>query len=184
MSPPSPATAGRTRVSSSSLIWSTTSWSAGSTSSSDQVVIVTVDHRQAGDEMVHDGAQHPWLQRLPGNLVGPGDGDEVGAQENAADAFQAEQRGCQRAAGGDCGGGEVGRAEVHDVPPRQEFQRGRVWGAFGFDEHDEPILDVVKSGPLRSGFLRGIHRSNQRLWQDGRVHRMCFSWDNGSSPTR
>ena len=63
-----------------------------------EVRCVTLDHRTAGDEMVHDDAQDLGLQRLPGNLVVLGHGDEIAAQEDARDAGQGEQIGCQRAA--------------------------------------------------------------------------------------
>ena len=61
---------------------------------------VALDHRPPGDEMLHDRCQHLRLQRLPGDVVGLGDGDEVAAEEHARDAGQSEQRarraGCAR----------------------------------------------------------------------------------------
>ena len=103
MSPPSPATAGRTRVSSSSLIWATISCVLGGDIFLGRASALALDHRAAGDEVLHDGAEHLRLQRLPGGVVGLGHGDEVAAEEDPRDAREREQRGGQRAARGRVG---------------------------------------------------------------------------------
>ena len=46
------------------------------------------ERHPAGDEVVHDRRKHLRLQRLPGHVVGLGDGDEIAAQEDARDARQ------------------------------------------------------------------------------------------------
>ncbi len=90
MSPPSCATAGRTRVSISSLICATTS----------EVFVAVaflglvggaLHQRQAAGEMLHHRAQDRGLEVLP-VAVALGHRNEIGAEENAADLRDLEQR--------------------------------------------------------------------------------------------
>ena len=76
-------------------------------------VYYALDHGTAGDEMLHDGAEHLRPERLPIRQVVLGDGHEVAAQEHPRHAGQREQRRRQRAACGEVGTGEIRRAGSH-----------------------------------------------------------------------
>ena len=97
MSPPSCATAGRTRVSISSLIWSMMSASAGSSSNVGFVGDVDAggaagrEQRRAADEMVEQGLEHQRLEVGPGDAGRRGHRDEVAAEEHALDHAAVEQ---------------------------------------------------------------------------------------------
>ncbi len=52
--------------------------------------LALAEHRHAGHEVLHDGAEDGRLQVLP-LAVALGDGDEVAAEENAGDAGDGEQ---------------------------------------------------------------------------------------------
>ena len=93
MSPPSFATAGRTRVSINSLMVATVSASLASKNSSSSPVagrLALGEQRRAGHVVLHDGAEDHRLELLP-LAVGLGHGDEIGAEEHTADAADLEQ---------------------------------------------------------------------------------------------
>ena len=97
MSPPSCATAGRTRVSISSLIWSMMSASAGSSSKSASSATwmpaarAGREQRRAADEMVEQGLEHQRLEIGPRHARRRGHRDEVAAVEHAFDHAAVEQ---------------------------------------------------------------------------------------------
>ena len=168
MSPPSWATAGRTRVSSSSLIWR------------DDLVFLAGgfaprrsadDHRAAGGEMLHDHAEHGGLQHLPVLVAVLGDGDEIGAEEHAGDALDAEQAlGQRRTPRAPRGRGNPPCPHAITARPGRNFRVGGIRGLFGLDEHggvsgpctrtkSESVgqdgLNMVRRGPVRQPF--GYH---------------------------
>ena len=117
------------------------------------VLTNALDHRAAGDKMLHDGAQHLRAQRRPGALIALGDGDELGAEEHAGHAVQCEQGCGERAAICGGGAGEIGRAGAHHVPAREELQGGGVGRAFGLDKHRV----ILQSGPSGSCTMKIGH---------------------------
>src|SRR6266511_3424615 len=92
MSPPSLATAGRTRVSISSLMVATVSESFGSKNSRASSAAAPVSPRTSGAPDMKCSMMAPRirLELLP-FAARPGDGDEIGAKEDAGDAFDPEQ---------------------------------------------------------------------------------------------
>ena len=148
MSPPSPATAGRTRVSSNSLIWATISWSSG------HVLDLSASRRPrspaAGDEVVHDRGEHLRLQRRPVDIAGLGHRDEVAAQEYTGHARQVEQGARQRAASA-VPGRRSPPWKPHDVAAGQEFESGGIRCVFGLDENGSRPAVVVERKPDRHG---------------------------------
>jgi hypothetical protein len=93
-----------------------------------------MNQRGAGHEVLHDGAQDGGLELLP-FAVGLGDGDEVGAEEDAGHALDPEQALGQRRLGGGVLVAQVERAGGEHRPSGQEFEGGRVGGRLGLDEH-------------------------------------------------
>ena len=90
--------------------------------------------RRAADEVLHDGAEDRRLDLLP-VAVALGDGDEVGAEEDASDIRNFEQcRGQRRLRGGGLVGHVEGAGFEHR-PPGQELQRRRIGRGFGLNEH-------------------------------------------------
>ena len=89
--------------------------------------------------MLHHRAQDGGLEMLP-IAVALGDGDEIAAEENAADFRDLEQRPARGERPADLGAGEIGhRAGTHDVAAGEEFQGGGIGRGFGLDEHgDKP----------------------------------------------
>ena len=131
MSPPSPATAGRTRVSSSSLMVATVSAS---------LVVEELarrrrcrrrsprlEQRLAGHEVLHDGAEDRRLEVLP-FAVGLGHGDEVGAEEHAGDARR--WRTAARASGD--ARRRRGVADVERAVVQARLRPGRNFSVAGF----------------------------------------------------
>ena len=161
MSPPSPATAGRTRVSSSSLIWATISSSSGAISSARSSPRVALDHRATGDEMLHDRRRAPAAsapaRRSSSVLVTV---MKSPPRKTRATPGRANSALGQRAALGGGGRGEIGSAVAHDVAAGQELQGGGIGRAFGLDEHVAGLLLVQReTGPRRSGRC-ALHRRN------------------------
>ena len=160
MSPPSCATAGRTRVSSSSLIWSMMSASAGSSSKSPGVrrdldagraalpEQGRIEHEMIEQDRSTSGSS--WSH----STVGRGrDRDEVASEIDAVDHAGGEQRLGQRAGLGGVGIGEVAPARLHHGPAGQELAGRRVGRLFDLDQHGR---DVVAGG-------RSIKRRDRRL---------------------
>ena len=135
MSPPSCATAGRTRVSISSLIWSMMSASAGSSSKSASSATwmpaarAGREQRRAADEMVEQGLEHQRLEVGPRHARRRGHRDEVAAVEHAFDHAAVEQRRGERRGLGALGVGEVARARLHHGLAGQELAGRRDWAS-------------------------------------------------------
>ena len=140
MSPPSLATAGRTRVSIRSLMVATVSASSSLKNSSSSSAASSLadaavgEQRRAGHVVLHDGAEDRRLEMLPVAVV-LGHGDEVGAVEHAGDAGHAEQLFGERRARGGLAIGEFHGAAVEHGAAGNEFQGGGIGGGFGLDEH-------------------------------------------------
>ena len=120
MSPPSPATAGRMRVSSRSLIVSTVCASFGaknSPSSTTSAREPSESSRRARHEMLHDRAQYGRLQMRP-LAARFGHRDEIRAEEHAGDAVDAEQALGQRRTLPACSGSGSRRAVAAGRPGR------------------------------------------------------------------
>src|SRR5471032_2381031 len=92
------------------------------------------EHRLAGGVVLHDPAQDRGLQDLPVLVVRLGDGDEVGTEEHALNAFDGEQALGERGRGRRVGAGEVHRTLVHDHAAGEELQGRRVRGLLGLDK--------------------------------------------------
>src|SRR5271155_3664357 len=90
--------------------------------------------RRPGHEMLHDGAKDHRLELLPFARAF-GDGDEIGTEEHAADAGNAEQPFGERRLRRLFGLAQVKRAAFEHRPAGQEFQGRRVRRRFGLDEH-------------------------------------------------
>src|SRR5262245_28340431 len=142
MSPPSLATAGRTRVSIRSLICATVSAAASlknsppSSASSSLWAEPSASSgaRRAGYIVLHDGAEDRRFELLPVALS-LGHGDEVRAEEHAGDFRHLEQaRGERRAVGG-FAAGKFHRAAVEHDSPGDELQGCGIGRSFGLDEH-------------------------------------------------
>src|SRR5215472_6501015 len=91
--------------------------------------------RRARHEMLHDGAEQDGLELLP-FAVGLGDGDEIGAEEDAADAVDLEQPRRERRLLGLRLVAHVERSLGQHGAAGQEFQRGGIGRCLGLDEHD------------------------------------------------
>jgi len=76
--------------------------------------------------VLHDRAEDRGLDMRPLDRVALGDGDEVGAEEDAGDAVGGEDRLGQRRDRGGVGVGEVGRALTENRLAGQELQRRRI----------------------------------------------------------
>ncbi len=96
--------------------------------------------------MFHDGAEDHRLELLPfaGAL---GHGDEIGAEEHAADAGDAEQPLGERRLRRLFGVAQIERAVFQHRLAGQEFQGRRVRRRFGLDEH---VLVLRHLQPTRS----------------------------------
>ena len=134
MSPPSPATAGRTRVSISSLIVSTVSESSAWKNSSSDARGGARKDRRAGEEELGDDAQHRRLELAPFAAV-LGHRNEVGGEEHAADAGQLHQRLGERRSLRLGGVARLEGAGFEHRAARQEFEGRRVGRRLGLDEH-------------------------------------------------
>ena len=135
MSPPSLATAGRTRVSISSLIASTDLGVLGIEELAGRDVRAAgLDQRLAGEEEFGDHAEHGRPQVLP-FAVALGHGNEVVGEENARDPGQFHQRPGERRALGLRRIARLERALLHHRAAGQEFQGRGIGGGFGLDEH-------------------------------------------------
>ena len=75
-----------------------------------------LEHRQAGGEVLHDGAEDRRLEDMPLRLA-RGHGDEVAAEEHAIDAVDGEQPRRQRRRAGRLAVGEVHRAGAEHARP-------------------------------------------------------------------
>ena len=100
----------------------------------EQVVVChgRIDHRPLHHEMVHDRPEHLGFQRLPGNHIGLGHGDEVAAQKHPRDAVEAEQRGRQRRACGGRGARQSLPSPDPSPPGREGISGSRDWGCLRF----------------------------------------------------
>src|SRR3954467_754516 len=146
MSPPSLATAGRTRVSIRSLIWATVSASASlknssaSSASSSFAAAPSAStgaaggRRRAGHVVLHDRAEDRGLELLP-FAVRLGHGDEVRAEEHAGNAGHLEQARSERRSISGIAVGKFHRAAIEHEASRDEFQRRGIGGGFGLNEH-------------------------------------------------
>src|ERR1700722_14351042 len=86
--------------------------------------------------MFHGCAENHRLKLLP--LAGAlGHGDEIGAEEHAADTENAEQPFRQRRLRRLIGVADFKRAVVEDWATGQEFEGRRIRRRFGLDEHDK-----------------------------------------------
>ena len=130
MSPPSWATAGRTRVSISSLMVATVSESSSREELLAALVLgLLAEDRHAGEEMLHDRAEDRRLEVLP-LAVGLGDGDEIVAEEDAADARHGEQPLGERRTLRLAGGAVLGRAGCPARRGRAGTSATPDWGWF------------------------------------------------------
>ena len=146
MSPPSWATAGRTRVSISSLMVATVSASLGAKNSSPRRLRrLLAEDRHAGHEVLHDRAEDRRLDVRP-LAVGLGDGDEIAAEEDAADAVDREQPLGERRGRRLVGRAVFGRAGAEHDAAGQELQARRVRRGFGLDEHGVAPFKGALSG--------------------------------------
>ena len=134
MSPPSWATAGRTRVSISSRICLMIA-SSSSPAPSSSSAASGADDRIARHVVLHDRAEHRGLEHVPVLTGGLGDGDEVRPEEHAGHAVDLEQAARERRGCGILRFREVRHAAGHHLASGQELQGRRVRRLFGLDEH-------------------------------------------------
>ncbi len=141
ISPPSPATAGRTRVSISSLIASTVSEILRVEELAGRNCVGAAGRDQGLSRKKEFGhhAEYCRPQMLPFALA-LGHRNEVVGEEHAGDPGQLHQRLGERRA---LCFGRVARLEcavLHHQAARQKFQRRGIGGGFGLDEHGGPGL--------------------------------------------
>ena len=110
--------------------------------------------------MLHDGAEDRRLDLLP-VAAGLGDGDEVGAEHDAADIGDLEQALGERRLPGGVVVRHVERAGVEHGAAGQEFQRRRIGRCFGLNEHFSLLKRV--QGPR----LAQSYSINGRLAEPG-----------------
>jgi hypothetical protein len=79
-----------------------------------QLIQLFVYDGQIHGEMVHDDGEYLWPQQFPFDVVSVlfGDGDEIGPEEDAFDAFDAEELSRQRRHHGSLFGGELSRLSI------------------------------------------------------------------------
>jgi hypothetical protein len=129
MSPPSLATAGRTRVSISSLICATISASSGLSPKSAlsagtrEAGRSHVEQRHVRSEMIEQDAEHVGLGVAPVRTGRDRHRDEVAAEEHAGHVTQGEQRLGERRGLGLLRARKVAGARFHDRAAGQEFER-------------------------------------------------------------
>src|SRR5262249_39404167 len=107
--------------------------------------------RPARPEMLPYGPQARRLELLP-VTVPLGDGDEIGAEEHTGDAVDVEQALRQRRTGGLGAIAHVEGPGRQHRPAGKEFQRRRIGGRLGLNEHD----GSPDGGPAAAWFLHRI----------------------------
>src|SRR5262245_56344221 len=112
--------------------------------------------RLAGHEVLHDGAEDRRLELLP-LAVAFAHGDEVVAEEHAADALDAEQALGQWRAAGFVEVAHVEGARSQDRAPGQEFQRRRIGRGLGLDEHGSAPQDAARQAASRHLYMVPRH---------------------------
>src|SRR5262245_7230837 len=124
--------------------------------------LAAAQQRRVGHEMLHDGAEDRGLELLP-FARRLSDGDEVGAEENAGDAGDAEQALGERRLSGRVLVAHVERAAGEHRPSGQELEGGRIRGWLGLDEH------WLAPSPAQQGFRPAradSHYSTWRFWAE------------------
>ena len=96
---------------------------------------ICVQQRLSGSEMLRDRAQDRRLLLRPVIVIGFRDGDELAAEEHAANAAQVIKPARQRRAGGIFPRRKVGCAVVHHGDAGHEFQCCRIGCLFGLYKH-------------------------------------------------
>ena len=94
-----------------------------------------VHDRHAGHEVFHDRAEDDRLEVRP-VAFGLGDGDEIGAEKDAADIGEREEALGERRIAGFLGAAELGGAGAEDLAAGEELQARRIGRGFCLDEHD------------------------------------------------
>ena len=175
MSPPSCATAGRTRVSISSRIWATISASAGSSSISASgatwmpPALAGAEQRRVAGEMVEQDLEHLRLQLPPFDAGRRGDRDEVAAEEHALDLAGREDRLGERRGLGLFGRwrnracpppSPCGRAGTSASPDWAWFRSGSAWMRCGLRKRRiKPAASVIPGeGRVLVEISRGASR--------------------------
>src|SRR5262249_11791816 len=110
----------------------------------------------AGHEVLHDDAKDRGLELLP-FAVGLGDGDEIGAEKYPGDPCDLEQAFGQRRLRGRFLVAHVERAARQHGPSRQEFERCRIRGRLGLDEHGL-LLIIAQDQEATIGSLAYFNR--------------------------
>src|SRR3984957_6413023 len=120
------------------------------------------EHRRAGHEVLHDGAEDRRLDVLP-LAVRLGHGDEVAAEKHAGHAGQREQPLGERRLRRLRRIGDVEHALAQHRPSRQELEGRRIGGRLGLDEHRRLLGGFKARGPSGIAlFLNGIFEARRQ----------------------
>jgi hypothetical protein len=102
----------------------------------------------------HDAAQDRRLENLPIPVGRLGDGDEIGPEKHALDAFDRKQPFGQRRRDSSVRGRKIHRPFLHDHAAGEKFQGRRIGRLLGLDKQTYLRVEcvaVVRSASLRLG---------------------------------